>query len=325
MVMIARGTPAPDKRRILRVLIVEESIEDIRQVRDVLHHAGDFVSHAARTVEEAQSLLENGSFDVALVSAGLWGDPSAALSRYVREHRGDVAVVLLTGGDQERDSLPTLKLGAHDFFNKAHLDDGPQLILRILGAFEENRTLRRRDTMVRWLEREARTDHLTGLHNRHSFDERLREVCQDAHGERRPVTLVLLDITGTRMVNESHGHDAGDDMIRRTAVGISRCIRGMDFAARIGGDDFGIILPDGDLALGRLIARRIAHELERMNSDEWAGMVPVSVVFGVATGVNCGPGELFAAADEQLADHKAVRPMVSLFPGKNESNGPSVA
>jgi len=325
MVMIARGERAPGKKRTLRVLIVEESIDDVRQVRDVLHHAGDFVSHAARTVEEAEALLRDGSFDVALVSAGLWSDPSATLSRYVREFRSDVAVVLLTGGEQEREALPALKLGAHDFFSKAHLDDGPQLVLRIQGAHEENRNLRRRDTMVRWLEREARTDHLTGLHNRHAFDERLREACEDAFGERRPVTLILLDISGTRMVNEVHGHDAGDDMIRRTAVGISRCIRGMDFAARIGGDDFGIILPDGDLALGRLIARRIAHEIEQMNGEEWASLVPVSVTFGVATGVNCEPAELFAAADEQLSDHKAVRPMFSLVRGGEESNGPSVA
>lgn len=323
--MASKAAALAERKRVLRVLIVESDVDDVRRVRDLLAAKGDFVTHAARTIDEAQALLDDGMFDVALVDSAIWTSEGSALARHLRERRNDVAVVLLTNGDNEREALPALKLGAHDFISKAHMEEGGQLVLRIEGAYDENRSLRRRDTMVRWLEREARTDHLTGLHNRHSFDERLREVCQDANGQRRPVTLVLLDITGTRMVNESHGHDAGDDMIRRTAAGISRCIRGMDFAARIGGDDFGIILPDGDLSLGRLIARRIAHELERMNGDEWAGLVPVSVVFGVATGVNCGPGELFAAADEQLADHKAVRPMVSLFPGKNESNGPSVA
>jgi diguanylate cyclase (GGDEF)-like protein len=307
------------------VLIVDDCIEDVRRVRELLHRSGEFVTHAARTVEEAQALLGDGSFDVALIDSVLWTDPSAALIQYLREHRNDVAVVLLTGGDNEREALPALKLGAHDFFNKAHLDDGQQLVLRIVGAFEENRNLRRRDTMVRWLEREARTDHLTGLHNRHAFDERLQEVCEKARADRRPVTLVLVDISGTRIVNEVHGHDVGDDLIRRTAAGISRCIRGSDFAARIGGDDFGVILADGDLALGRLIARRIAHELERLNSDEWADLVPVTVTFGMATGVNCDPGELFAAADQQLADHKSLRPVVSLFRGHEEPNGPSVA
>ncbi len=323
--MIARSAPPAEKRRVLRVLIVDDCIEDVRRVREVLHRGGEFVAHAARTIEEAQELLRDGSFDVALVDSALWSDPSAVLVRYLREHRNDVAVVLLTGGENEREALPAMKLGAHDFFNKAHLDDGQQLVLRIVGAFEENRNLRRRDTMVRWLEREARTDHLTGLHNRHAFDERLQEVCDEARAERRPVTLLLLDIAGTRTVNEVHGHDAGDDMIRRTAAGISRCIRGSDFAARIGGDDFGVILPDGDLALGRLIARRIAHEIERLNGDEWADLVPVTVTFGMAAGLNCDPGQLFAAADQQLADHKSSRPIVNLFRGREEPHGPSVA
>ena len=323
--MIARSAPADEKRRILRVLIVDQCVDDVRRVRDVLHQVGDFVAHAARTIEEAQALLRDGSFDVVLVDSGLWSDPSGTLGQYLREHRNDIAVVLLTGGENEREALPALKLGAHDFFNKAHLDDGQQLVLRIIGAFEENRNLRRRDTMVRWLEREARTDHLTGLHNRHAFDERLHEVCEEARIDSRPVTLILLDISGMRVVNEVHGHDVGDNMIRRAAAGISRSIRGLDFAARIGGDDFGVILPAGDLALCKLIARRIAHEMERLNGDEWAEEVPVTVTFGVATGVDCDPDELFAAAEQQLANHKSFRPVISLFRDRGDSNGPSVA
>ena len=323
--MIARAPAAASARtRVLRVLIVDESVDDVRRIRDLLHESGAFLSHAARTAEEAETMLEGGSFDVALVDANIWSDPQSAFARYLRERRNDVAVVLLTNAENEREALPAMKLGAHDFLSKAHLDDG-QLELRVLGAFEENRGLRRRDTMVRWLEREARTDHLTGLHNRHAFDERLRELCAEARRESSPITLLLVDISGTRIVNEVHGHDAGDDMIRRAAVGISRCVRGLDFAARIGGDDFGIILPDGGLELGRLIARRIAHEIERLNNDEWADQLPISLSFGVASGTACEPGELFAAADQQLSHHKSFRPVVALFRNRDDSDGPYVA
>jgi diguanylate cyclase (GGDEF)-like protein len=114
-------------------------------------------------------------------------------------------------------------------------------------------------------------------------------------------------------------------MIRRTAMGIARCIRGTDTAARIGGDDFGVILHDGDLALGRLIARRISHEIERLNSSEWSDQLPLTVTFGVASGIGCEPSDLFAAADQQLSDYKSVRPMISVLRLHEESNGPSVA
>lgn len=323
--MVAKAVALIERKRILRVLIVDQNVDDVRRVRELLQAGGEFVTHAARTVEEARALLDDGLFDVALVDSCTWTAEGSILAQHLRERRNDVAVVLLTSGDNEREALPALKLGAHDFISKTHLEDGHQLVARIEGAFEENRGLRRRDTMVRWLEREARTDHLTGLHNRHAFDERLREVCAAAFEERRPVTLILVDICGTRMVNEVHGHDVGDDMIRRTALGLSRCIRGTDTAARIGGDDFGIIVPDGDLALGRLIARRIAHQIENLNGSEWQDQVPVTVTFGVATGVACEPGELFAAADQQLSDYKSVRPLISMLRLHEESNGPYVA
>lgn len=314
-----------ERKRMLRVLVVDSNVNDVRRVRDLLTANGDFVTHVARTSEEACELLSDGMFDVALVDSGTWTTESNDLARQLRDRRNDVAVVLLTNGENEREALPALKLGAHDFINKAHLEDGEQLALRIEGAYDENRSLRRRDTMVRWLEREARTDHLTGLFNRHAFDERLRDACERAREGERPVTVILVDICGTRIVNEVHGHDIGDDMIRRAAHGLSRCIRGADTAARIGGDDFGVVVPDGDLALGRLIARRISHEIERLNSDEWSDLIPVTLTFGVATGVGCEPTDLFAAADQQLSDYKTVRPVISVLRRHEESDGPSVA
>ena len=316
---------APERRRVLRILVADSEVRDVRSVCDLLRKNGEFLPHAARSVDEAQALLDEGVFDVALIDYSLWIERDNHLVRFLRERHSDVAVVLLTNGDNERETLPAMKLGAHDFLSKQHLADGSQLEARILGAFEESRNLRRRDTMIRWLEREARTDHLTGLHNRHAFDDRLREVCEKARKGQSPVTLIMVDLAGTRIVNDAHGHDVGDAMIRRAASGISRCIRGADFAARIGGDDFGIILGDADLDLGRLISRRIVHEIERLNAGEWDGEIPVTVSFGVASGIGCDSHDLFNAADQQLSHHRAIRPIISPFQDREESDGPSVA
>ena len=316
---------APERRRVLRILVADSEVRDVRSVCDLLRKNGEFLPHAARSVDEAQALLDEGVFDVALIDYSLWIERDNHLVRFLRERHSDVAVVLLTNGDNERETLPAMKLGAHDFLSKQHLADGSQLEARILGAFEESRNLRRRDTMIRWLEREARTDHLTGLHNRHAFDDRLREVCEKARKGQSPVTLIMVDLAGTRTVNDAHGHDVGDAMIRRAASGISRCIRGADFAARIGGDDFGIILGDADLDLGRLISRRIVHEIERLNAGEWDGEIPVTVSFGVASGIGCDSRDLFNAADQQLSHHRAIRPIISPFQDREESDGPSVA
>jgi diguanylate cyclase (GGDEF)-like protein len=312
-----------DHRRVLRVLLLEPSADDARMVRDLLAGQPEFRVAAARSLEEARTLLEDGTFDAALVESALWSEAGAVLLQSVREHRPDVAIVVLTSGENEREALPALKLGAHDFVSKRNLD-GEQLHARLFVAVEESRTLRRRDTMVRWLEREARTDHLTGLYNRRTFDDRLREICSAARKEQQPVALILVNVVGTRQVNEAHGHEAGDLLIRRAAQGITRCIRAIDVAARVGGDDFGVILPGGDLDLGRRIARRIAHEIERMNVDEWAREIPVSVVFGVASGVGPDPTALFTAGDQQISG-LPQRLLPTHFPERDDPGGPSVA
>jgi two-component system, cell cycle response regulator len=323
--MLARNTIVPERHRMLRILVVDPSVDDSKRIRDLLQEQGEFVTHVARSSDEARALLSNGLFDVALIDAGMWNERETDLIRLVREEHSDVAIVLLTSGDNDRETLPGFKLGAHDFLNRQHLQDKDQLATRLLAAFEESRAMRRRDTMVRWLEREARTDHMTGLYNRRAFDDRLREVCDAARLSDEPITLIVVDVAGTRTVNEAHGHEAGDDMIRRAAAGITRSLRGCDFAARVGGDDFGVILPNSDMEFGRLIARRISHKIDRLNIEDWANQLPVSLTFGVATGKHCQPADLFNAADQQLSPYKTARPVITLWREQEESDGPDVA
>ncbi len=322
--MTTRTATPPAQPRPLRVLIVDEDVERVRTVRRLLDTSARFHAHAARGIAEAQALLADGAFDVALIAARLWLDPGAPLAGLLRERRPDIAVVLLLDGQPDLEAVPSLKLGAHDFLTIGQCDTA-QLAVRLIAAVEENRALRRRDTMVRWLEREARTDHLTGLHNRHAFDERLRDICSASRGNREPVSLILADAVGTRLVNQAHGHDVGDDMLRRAASAIAYSIRGSDFAARIGGDDFGVILPGADLTVARRVARRIAQEVERRNLSEWAALVPVTLSFGIATGVDCEPADLFAAADRQLASRHRPAAVLSLIRTGDETDGPSVA
>ena len=306
------------------MLIADSSLEDIRIVRELLRGEVDFRVYSARDSAEAIQRLREDALDVALIDYELWHEEGSEFVHLLREQRADIAVVLLTSGENEREALPALKLGVQDFISKRGLER-EQLTTRLMAAVEESRTGRRRETMVRWLEREARTDHLTGLYNRRAFDDRLREVCDAARLQHQPVTLVMVDVTGTRMVNETHGHEAGDTMIRRAAAGIAHCIRAVDFAARVGGDDFGIILPAAGLDLGKLMARRIAHEVDRLNMGEWTTEVPVSLRFGVVSGEACEPGELLAAGEAQLSTRKPTRAVFAPKLYREDSGGPSVA
>lgn len=316
----------PERRAaVLRVLLVEPCLKDERALRGLLEKSDRYRVHVARELETAaELLLQESHFDVALVESGLWRERGAEFVRVIREHRPDMAIVVLTSPEDEREALPALKLGAQDFVSKRNLD-GAQLGARIELAVEESRSLRRRDTMVRWLEREARTDHLTGFYNRHAFDEHLRQVCQDAQASGGSVTLILMDIAGMRSVNEVHGHEIGDGLLRRAAQAIGCCVRGVDFAARVGGDDFAVVLAEGDIELGRRIARRIAQEIDRLNGSDWAHELPVALAFGVASATAPDAGELFAVAEEGVRRHRQPRNVSHHYPFWEENDGPSVA
>lgn len=305
-----RSSKSSAARRIIHVLVVEPDAETGRTIHHSLAQATDFQSHAARDLEEASALLGLRSFDAAIIA----GDGDAGPGDFVEQLRGsrpEIAVLIL--GDDPGGLCA------------ADVADPQRLAAAIIAAFREAGSSRRHETMVRWLERESQVDALTGLHNRLAFEDRFDQLCATLAEAAAPITLILMDVVGTRMVNDAHGRDAGDRMIRRAATGILRSVRGADFAARIDGDDFAVIVPNADLELGRRIARRITHEIERLNGSEWQAELPVEVTFGVASGTGCRSGELFAAAHFELVNCRSRTAVVTQFPDLEAPDGPSVA
>lgn len=191
-----------------------------------------------------------------------------------------------------------------------------------IGA-QEAAVSRRKETMLRWLERESERDSLTGLHNRQAFEDALAAACRDASEHRQPVAVIVVDVLGTRMVNETYGHEAGNELIKRAAGGVLHSIRGSDVAARLGGDDFGVVLPGASIDVARHVARRILHHMEELNETEWADEIPVTVAFGVASGTGCTADELLSAATARIVPHHHL--IMTRQPNRLADDGPSVA
>ncbi|MGB6845816.1 MAG: GGDEF domain-containing protein [Candidatus Acidiferrales bacterium] len=90
----------------------------------------------------------------------------------------------------------------------------------------------------------AALDQLTGLYNRRSGDQRMEQEIARAQRHGRPLTILLLDLDGLKLVNDKHGHAAGDAMLKGFAERVQRAIRGSDVAIRLGGDEFLVVLPE---------------------------------------------------------------------------------
>lgn len=302
---------------IIRVLVIDEAGETVRQVREALLPGGDFHVHGARNIDDARELLGTGAFDIALIRDSLWErDGEKQLVERVR----DTQLVLILSSLR---GAPEAVAGIASTIDGESMAAEGYLAGELTYLHDEHKGKRRRETMARWLEREAGTDGLTGLRNRRAFLDYLSGICTIT--TTTPVGVIVANVVGTSGVNQAYGMDAGDAMLRRAANAIVHCLRAMDVAARIGGDDFAVAIENCDIDLARRIARRIVHEIERLNASDWADDIPVNLTFGVASGTGCSSEALLNAARAQVRDAHGPRGPFMVTANGRDDDGPIVA
>jgi diguanylate cyclase (GGDEF)-like protein len=158
------------------------------------------------------------------------------------------------------------------------------------------------------LERLARTDPLTGLANRREFMEKLEQEVERSDRYLRPLSLVSLDLDHFKSVNDTHGHAAGDEVLREAARALSSVCRDVDLAARMGGEELALLLPETDTAGARIVAERVRERIAGAAHRSPSGQAfRVTASLGVATARTGASGEaLLQAADEALYRAKAA-------------------
>jgi diguanylate cyclase (GGDEF)-like protein len=159
------------------------------------------------------------------------------------------------------------------------------------------------------------TDGLTQVANHRAFQERLKEEFRRAQRYDDPLTLILVDVDHFKRVNDQHGHQVGDEVLKRLADALRLAVRETDFVARYGGEEFAALLPKTHLAGALTVAERISLDLKQMRTGQ-AG-VRVTASFGVSSfpgrSVNTAE-QLLRTADEALYRSKREgRDKISLY------------
>ena len=166
---------------------------------------------------------------------------------------------------------------------------------------------------------EAILDPLTGLLNRHALVPRFAEISMQARLTRQPVCLLLCDVDNFKSINDEHGHDTGDAVLRDIAYALRKNLRSFELVYRLGGEEFLVVLPGVDAAVGSEAAERLRSAVEETR--------PLGYAVTVSLGLSAGSGEevdydtLFKAADNALYEAKrAGRNRVVAAPGASTSS-----
>jgi diguanylate cyclase (GGDEF)-like protein len=163
----------------------------------------------------------------------------------------------------------------------------------------ENARLHRR------VERQAVTDGLTELANRRQLDEALANEIGRVERFGGSLALIYADLDDFKAVNDRHGHQAGDDVLRGFADVLRRTVREIDLPARHGGEEFAVLAPETDIEGALRLAERIREELASAPVETTAGPIAVTASFGVSSfPAEPSAAELFAAADRALYEAK---------------------
>jgi diguanylate cyclase (GGDEF)-like protein len=149
-------------------------------------------------------------------------------------------------------------------------------------------------------------DSLTGVYNRHSFNENLRDEVRRSREHGRPLSVLLIDVDDFKFCNDTYGHLYGDQVLQKIAQVLGASLRKVDVLARFGGDEFVVLLPETDLPSAQLIADRLEHAVASEDQGEY--------FLGISLGVaeyqpDETPEDLLEQADRALYAHKAGKKM----------------
>jgi len=292
------------------ILLVEDEPTTRLKMARQLERAGYSVVTVANG---AQALAHLEKQFIALLLTD-WEMPEmngVALCKAVRDMSlpGYVYTILLTAREGKANIIEGLAAGADDYLIKPPDDDELRARLntgrRILGLEQSLRAANRRIHLL------SITDELTGTYNRRYLLENLPREIARSGARRLPVSVALCDVDHFKRVNDTYGHQSGDEVLRVVAGTINDALRGgIDWAARYGGEEFMVVLPETAVAAATEVAERIRQNIHLRVFDFGDRPLRLSASFGVCgyespeTPQPAGADTLIAAADECLYQAK---------------------
>jgi two-component system cell cycle response regulator len=290
-----------------RILVIEDRPSASERILATLGPIHDLVIE--KDPQEALYKAAAGAVDLVILGLDVGGGDGLRLVSQLRtmDQTRHAGVLLLAEPHETGRILRGLDIGANDYLLRPI--DRNELLARVRTQVKRKRYADRLRESLRASVDLAVVDPLTQLYNRRFLDTHCATLVEEAHASGRALSVLMLDVDRFKTVNDSYGHEAGDDVLREFAGRLKAQIRQEDLAARFGGEELVVLMPDtsADTALG--IAERIRHAVEtsRFQVEGGARSIPLTISVGVA---ELEPGDtpqsLMRRADEALYGAKGA-------------------
>ena len=229
-----------------RILLVEDRERPAERIMRALHEE----QYVQCEPDPARALLDvpDGNFDLMIVSLSLENADGLRLCSQVRslDRTRHLPIMIIVEPGEEGRLLRGLDMGVNDYIVRPV--DPNELLARVRTQIKRKRYTDHLRTRLEETVEMAILDPLTALHNRRYMASHLKTLFEEAAQRGKPLSVLVLDIDHFKTINDSHGHDAGDSVLREFAMRLRRNIRGIDLACRLGGEEFVVVMPDTDLA-----------------------------------------------------------------------------
>jgi two-component system cell cycle response regulator len=289
-----------------RILIVDDNLRQAERVANELA-----IEHRPVTESEAYKAVLTARGPVDLVIVNLNAKSFDGL-RFAAQLRSDEAtrslpILGVADLDERQKAVKALEIGINDILARP-IDPG-ELAARVRTQIRRKRyTDYLRSNLDHSLEL-AVTDQLTGLHNRRYMVGQLEALMRRAAQGGEPVSVLVIDIDHFKKVNDSFGHDVGDEVLAEFAVRLASNVRAIDLPVRHGGEEFVVVMPDTDLEDARRIAERIRLHVAGAPFRVMGGEELLAVTISIGVACSCGEGDTSQAivkrADEAVYEAKS--------------------
>jgi two-component system cell cycle response regulator len=290
-----------------RVLIVDREPRQAERFRGYLGagYEVDILSHPA----DAAMQVSNGHYELVLVSMELGDfDPLRVCSQMRTAELTRTLPIILIAEESDRPRVVRgLDLGVNDFIMRPV--ERNELLARVRTQIKRQRYAAELRMSVSNTLALAVTDELTGLYNRRYFDRHLSLLLEKAQQQDRDMAVMLIDLDFFKAVNDTHGHNIGDSVLKEFANRLRRNIRGVDLACRFGGEEFVVLMPDTDWRQAQGVAERVRQAVAEKGFDNGSSR-PLSLTVSVGLALN--------ESDVDTPEMMIKRADVALYRAKRE-------